>query len=241
MKTQASSSFVICQRSEVANTSSVSVTVPKTNNVQERKYEKRFYCMFCSKPLAKLPRHLIKQHATEEEVFEYEKETDMKEKNKKLERIRTIGNHIHNREVIRSGEGQLAVQYRPTNEGVAVDDFSPCPYCFGYFRRKDLWRHKCTMKPEKNKQIKKISVASRLLLPLPASSSHQLNVILSNMRADNISRIVKSDSTICKYGERLANKHGHDTEQHNYIRQKLRVLGRLVEHLRSLDNSPKKF
>ena len=52
------------------------------------------------------------------------------------------------------------------------------------------------------------------------------------MRNDEISRIVKSDNTILAFGEKLCTKRGHDEEQHNYIRQKLREVGRLLKDLR---------
>lgn len=60
------------------------------------------------------------------------------------------------------------------------------------------------------------------------------------MKNDVISRIVKSDSTIIAYGEKLCSRHGHDKEQHNYIRQKLRELARLLQELRLKDGSPNK-
>ena len=226
--------------SSKSNSTAPCATIPTTNNKGERKYDKRYYCMYCQKSFAKLPRHLRKTHKDEQYVIEYLEAKSKREKKKILERIRNIGNHLHNRQVLLNGNGELFVKYRPTNPGISCDEFSPCPNCFGYFRRKDLWRHKCQFKPE-GKPAMRISVASKLLLPNQTGSSDQLHRVLSGMRSDSISRIVKSDAMIRLFGEKLCNKHAHDIDQHNYIRQKLRELGRLVEDLRIKDDSPDKF
>ena len=226
--------------SQQSTGSSSNATIPTTNNKSERKYDKKFNCMYCQKLYAKLPRHLKEKHRDQPDVNEYITAESQKEKRKILERIRNIGNHLHNREVLLKGRGELFVKYRPSSPGSNVEKFSPCPYCFGYFRTADLWRHKCQLKPERSNTMR-ISVASKLLLPNKSGDSEHLHGVLSGMRSDLISRIVKSDDTIRLFGEKLCDKHAHDKDQHSYIRQKLRELGRLVEDLRIKDDSPDKF
>ena len=139
------------------------------------------------------------------------------------------------------GEGELFVKYRPSNPGTNVEEFSPCPNCFEYFKRTDLWRHKCQLKP-KGSHGMRIATASKLLLPNQAGGgSEHMHVVLSAMRSDLISRIVKSDSTICLFDENLCDKHAQDPDHHNYNRQKLHELGCMVEDLRIKDDSPDKF
>ena len=88
----------------------------------------------------------------------------------------------------------------------------------------------------------RITTASKLLLPNQAGGgTEHMHVVLFAMRSDLISRIVKSDSTICLFDEKLCDKHAHDPHQHNFIRQKLCELGRLVEDLQINDDSPDKF
>ena len=197
--------------------------------------------MYCEKSYAKLPRHLNEKHKDEEYVIEYRDASNKDTKKKILEKIRNIGNHLHNREVLLTGKGQLFVKYRPTEAGANTNDFSPCPYCFAYFRTKDLWRHKCQMKPEKGQSTMRITAASKLLLPNKSGSSEHLHAVLSGMRSDPVSRITKSDETIRLFGEKLCNKLAHDEDQYNYIRQKMRELARLVEELRIKDDAPNKF
>lgn len=215
-------------------------TIPTTNNAKVRKYDKKYSCMFCNRSYAKLPRHLKEVHKDEDYVIEYMGTNNKKSKNKILQKIRNIGSHLHNKRVLTSGKGQLCVRYRPSKRGTCIEEFSPCPYCLGYFRTKELWRHKCQYKPEEG-GIMRIGVASKLLLPNQPGTSDHLHTILSTMRSDPVSRIVKSDDTIRLFGEKLCNKHAHDSDQHNYIRQKLRELARLVEELRIKDDAPDKY
>ncbi|MEW8546451.1 MAG: hypothetical protein AB2693_23280 [Candidatus Thiodiazotropha sp.] len=57
------------------------------------------------------------------------------------------------------------------------------------------------------------------------------------MKNDNVSRIAKSDPTILAFGEKLCNKHGQDEDKHNYIRQKMREMARLLQELRKSTQS----
>ena len=47
----------------------------------------------------------------EDEVVEYMQETNKHEKEKLYEKLRNLGNHLHNIKVLKSGEGLLAVTY----------------------------------------------------------------------------------------------------------------------------------
>ena len=60
----------------------------------------------------------------------------------------------------------------------------------------------------------RIGVASKLLLPNCQETTGHLLTVLSGMRSDTIS----SDDTIPLFEDKLCNKHGHDIDQHNYIR-----------------------
>ena len=51
------------------------------------------------------------------------------------------------------------------------------------------------------------------------------------MRHDEISRIAKRGMIIIAVSEKLCSKHEHDNENHNYIRQKMRELARLLQEV----------
>ncbi len=209
-----------------------SIDVTTTHNSTGRKWDKKFYCYFCSTLQSKLPRHLRAQHADREEVASWTNEASKAKRAQKLLQIRNMGNHLHNCEVLKRGQGTLILSYRPaTNESVDPRDYGPCPHCFGYFIRRELWRHKCPMK-ESNKLHERIAHKSSLLLPPPPGSSQLLQQITCPMKSDEVSRVAKSDTVIVKSAEREFLKAGHDKDRHNNVRTRMRELGRLLIQLR---------
>ncbi len=232
-------------------TASNIVVMSTTNAKNKRNWDKKNYCYFCEIPQAKLPRHLESQHGTEPEILKLGQAHNKVERANQLCKLRNLGNHKHNCEVRRKNEGTLIVAYRPTEEYVDPSKYSPCPYCYGYYVSRDLWKHKCSIRPPKDcpetsdttdggietRQPKeRVAAKSRLLLPPPPGISHELNRLLSAMMPDNVSRVVKSDSLILDLAKRQYMKHGHDLDQHDSIRSKLRELGRLLIELRQLEN-----
>lgn len=53
--------------------------VAHTNNIDCRKYDKKFVCLFCGNWRSKLPDHLKAKHDEEEEVIRYMEEKDPSE------------------------------------------------------------------------------------------------------------------------------------------------------------------
>ena len=211
------------------------IRIQNTNNEDRRRYDKRFFCMYCSKPQTKLTKHLLNLHKNEEDVEKYLKESDKDEKLKLYEKIKNIGNHLHNTKVLTTGEGELVVAYRPRkNEKTEYEDYGPCPYCYAYFPKRELWRHNKSCKFSSHQTGKRgnLSAASTLLLPKPKGMSNLFGLIQDKLKNDDISRVAKSDPTITAFGEKLCVRHGHDKEKHNYVRQKLRELARLLQELR---------
>ncbi len=214
------------------------VIVPVTNNKGGRQWDKKHYCLFCSSSQSKLPRHFQEQHMEEREVIDYMRETNKTYKLCKIALLRNKGNHLHNCEVTREGKGVLVVGYRPTYE-VDAAEYGPCEQCLVYLTKSDLWKHKKTCPAKKlgksgsHSKHNKPAVNSNFLLPSPRGTSSQLQVIVDSMATDHISRVAKSDSLIWQIGEKEFMKMGHDVDQHNYIRQKMRELSRLLIQLRA--------
>ena len=126
----------------------------KQHTVAEQKHaNKHYYCLFCDKPYIKLKQHLISQHKDTAEVAEMlsRPAADLQ---KYLLRLRNLGNHKHNCEVLRCNKGSLVVAYAPKDGCVSLENaqtYVPCPYCFGYYEKKQLWRHsknRCLWKPD---------------------------------------------------------------------------------------------
>jgi hypothetical protein len=84
------------------------------------------------------------------------------------------GDFFHNQEVLRSGSGHLIVLRRPTIEECSVrsttaENYVPCPDCFGFLVKGDLWRHarKCRAIGEDLRQERgSVLSASSLLMSL---------------------------------------------------------------------------
>ena len=207
------------------------ITVVETNNRASRSYDKKYHCFFCQKIVSKIARHLESQHKNEQDVA-----LIMAEKNKKKRRqmwtvLRNKGNHVHNIEVFEKGAGAIVVVHRP-NYSVPASSFVPCQFCYGYYSKSELWRHRCVARDfKKNKMQRNQWVSSgRLLLPMPNNIPDLLKDILSKMKTDSVSLLIKNDATILEMGRKMIVRHG-DSQQ-AYVKNRLRELGRFVLELR---------
>ena len=220
-------------------TSDGGITVMTTNNYgNKRRWDKKDYCLFCQKPQAKLMRHVTTVHKNEHKIALYVAENDQKQKNKMALEIRNRGNHLHNCEVIRRGEGSLIVGYRPKKQ-TSYTEYGPCDGCLVYLHKHDLWRHKCPLKSleRKNGRNQRAS-KSQILMPAPKGVSQQLGNLLKTLSNDQITRTAKSDPLITSLGEKLFIRRGHDKDNHNDIRSHLRRLAKLLIQLRKESNLP---
>ncbi|XP_034021627.1 uncharacterized protein LOC117506240 isoform X2 [Thalassophryne amazonica] len=117
------------------------VTVKRTWSDSKRRYDKRHYCVFCRRPQVKIARHLLRQHADEEEVaMASALPMGSKQRHLLLDQLRCRGNYLHNIEVIRHGSGEIIPCRRPSEE-VDSGNYLPCPLCLGFFLRPVLWKH----------------------------------------------------------------------------------------------------
>ena len=119
---------------------------------------------------------------------------------------------------MRSGEGTLIVTYRPQG-AVNPDDYVPCDRCYAYIARGDLWRHACKLDPKSSENRptrKRRAVDSKLLLPPPPGMSEEINNMLARMRGDDVARVIKSDSLIKAFAEKLYAKLGYDKQKESY-------------------------
>lgn len=89
-----------------------------------------------------------------------------------------------------------------------------CIHCKGMFLRPELWRHmkKCSSTPEEQERQ-----GRKRVLGLASASA------------------IRDDFCLLRYADTLFRKHGHDPSKHDYIRQKIRQLGRFLQtiHKRS--------
>ncbi|XP_041858543.1 uncharacterized protein LOC121650850 isoform X2 [Melanotaenia boesemani] len=216
---------------DVASPTLFMPAVQKKDN-GSRKYNKKQYCLFCKKGFIKIARHLERAHHSKPEVAQaMALPKGSKERRLHLEHLRNRGNFAHNVEVLDTGTGNLVPRKLP-QEDSKVQDFLHCIYCQGFFRKKILWRHMsiCKFKPGTSKKPGKTRVQAlcAFAVPPPPDVSTEFWKMLNCMLQDEVYSAVKSDSLIMEYGEHLFNRLGYDVAKHEYIRQKMRELGRLL-------------
>ncbi|XP_052474111.1 uncharacterized protein LOC128030478 [Carassius gibelio] len=206
---------------------------------QERKtYNKKQYCLYCSKPYSKMARHLEFVHRNEVGVVKavaFPKHS--KERRVQLNLLRKRGNFAHNTDVVRQGHGEMIACYRPKNSQRA-NEFIHCIYCQGLYNKRSLWKHikNCPLKP-KNEDAqgrKRVRSLCALNTPVGLEVSKGFKKVLSFMNYDEVSRVVHTDRCIMQLGEHMFNRMGSDVTKHDYIRQKMREVGRLLLEARKI-------
>lgn len=151
-----------------------------------------------------------------------------------LEELRNRGNFVHNQRVISKGCGTLKVRQHTKSKN---SNYEYCIHCKALYSHRDLWRHMkiCKMKPEnevaEGKQ-KVLGIASALKFAIDHTFDHGPLKMLSRMHDNSIASVVRNDFYLMRYAESLYRKHGHDSSKHEYIRQKIRQIGRFLLEFR---------
>lgn len=193
-------------------------------------YNKKQFCLYCKSSFLKIPKHLERKHSEEPEVQKlliFSKGS--KQRRVHLEYLRNKGNFAHNAEVLRTGKGELVARKQPREESQA-QNYKPCIYCQGFFVKHAMWRHMqiCKFKPVNPKPGKtRVQALCAFAEPIPDGVPEKLWKLVNSMNQDAVAHAVKSDWCIMEMGKHLYNKHGFEVDKHEFIRQKLRELGRL--------------
>lgn len=181
-----------------------------------------------------MARHLETMHSDRAEVavaFQYPKKS--RERYKIWNKLINEGNFAHNKEVLKTGKGQLIVRKRP-KQPAKVTDFVHCPHCRGLFWKKFFFKHLSNC-PEKQKneneaRIGRKSIALKCVLETSEDIgiSDGLKGILCGMIYDDVTHTIMNDKIILQFGEQMFNQCGDNVKKQGYIKQSLRHLGRLV-------------
>jgi hypothetical protein len=162
------------------------------------------------------------------------------EKGSKIRRQKCIalqneGDFIHNYSVLEKRSGCIIPKYR--TKGSCADDYLACHLCKGLYQRKLISVHEknCSLNPKKSAPAKKGQAAKlgREMLPIPLDvSSSFYQRVLSSQRDDEVSQLIRHDSLLLEYGQRLYGR--RDAEEHTagQVSCRMRELGRLVKLVR---------
>ncbi|XP_047221148.1 uncharacterized protein LOC124868220 isoform X1 [Girardinichthys multiradiatus] len=204
-----------------------------------RTYNKKHHCVYCGVFVQKMSRHLLRRHMDKIEVAKaYSLPKNSKQRRLQLDYLRNKGNFEHNTEVLESNQGKLITWKQPKKK-TEGEIFKHCLYCYGLFKKKAMWRHfrSCKFKPQ-DKSLKKGKTRVQALCafaePVPPEFSDSYWRFLSEMHQDEITVACKKDQCILDFGYRLFHKNERVVSQHQYIRQKLRELGRLLLEARNI-------
>ncbi|XP_072243463.1 uncharacterized protein [Leuresthes tenuis] len=223
----------MCKSSQIK--SAETVVLPVSNTKARRVYDRKNYCLFCTKPVSKMARHLERVHSDRAEValaFQYP--VFSKERQKIWNKLTNEGNFAHNKNVLKTGKGQLAVRKRP-KKTLKAEDYIHCIYCLGLYGKKAMYRHlsKCPDRVKKegedeSQEGRKRIISRCVLLTVDLGISESVRNILCEMIYDDVTRTVMNNRIILQFAEQMFNEYGKDVKKHGYIRQNIRQIARLL-------------
>ncbi|KAI5610799.1 zinc finger MYM-type protein 4-like isoform X3 [Silurus asotus] len=212
----------------------------KSKVLRTEKGGNKHYCVYCKKQIIKIARHLSQSHAKEKDVaraLSFPKAS--KTRQCLFKQLRNKGDYQYNIKVQQTGNGEIIPQRRQKKQSVqSLSSYQACPYCLGFFLERDLWRHKKSCKWKKDDEAPSGRERPRSAnIALHESLSEGCQSIVRNMRNDEISKCLSNDALICKFGNSLYKKHGHEKGGHDYVAQKMRTLGRFMLAVKELDQN----
>jgi len=219
--------------SENSSEISSGVTVQKSNKSSTKVFDKVYYCPICYIGVVHLPRHLYTLHSDDSAVAQAMNATGVR-KQHLLTHLRNLGSHLHNTEVLRTKTGSLSVIYRPSKaRTVKENEYLPCMYCYGYFQKRQLWRHvrKCPLKSESKPAVKAVH-AGKLLLDDDKNITKSVKELIWNMRAGCVKLVIHNDRLLQAVAGKMLKRVNSDKAHFNNIRARLRKLARVILHVR---------
>ncbi|XP_024141814.1 M-phase phosphoprotein 8 isoform X2 [Oryzias melastigma] len=232
-------------RTSLRTRKKVLYTKPSKAKKEKGRSWKKHVCLYCKMAFKQLAKHLEQKHSEETDVSNAIRlPKGSKVRQKLLDQIRNKGN-FELPHVLEDDKEEIVPKMHLEKPISSVRDFLPCQFCFALYRNTDLWRHERSCKvskevksSENSKTTKEKEFASGLL-PVSDFLTETCNEIINVMHQDEISRHIRTDPLICKYGNALSVKYANDKSQFSYIAQKMRELGRFVLAVNELDKSVK--
>ena len=197
-------------------------------------------CLFCKLWRFRIPEHMKSKHPKEDRVaklMNLKAKVQRKEINEGFKRLRLEGDMAANKESLMSGSG-YAVVIRNSSKLDDVENYTPCVKCNGVFKSRVLNRHvlRCSGADGRgNFNLR----TSRMLLEHTLSTDSKFHdvksYVISRMKTDELTNLVKSDEGLLMYGQKLYEKGGDPA--FNEISSKLRAMARLLIKYRDMMKS----
>lgn len=191
-------------------------------------FNKRPYCYYCGVQQSQVQRHWFSKHGSEKYVIEIAMCKDIVKRRQLIGRLRNLGNHCHNVDVLSKGCGELMVTHRKNStSNCEAEDYLACDRCYSYVMKNELWRHKCVFgKAQKGR----VAHEAQMMLPAPNGMSTSVYELINSMKADEIRFLAKSDPLIMDYAAKLVQSKG--MKKQCYIRDKVREVARFLMQIR---------
>ncbi len=197
-------------------------------------YKKEHFCYYCGKGMARIFRHLEQVHGHEEEVHQYmtlDKNDKLRDTLCKL--LKNKGDFNHNLEVLKAEKGIFVASRRPTSSATPARYF-PCPQCFGFFSKEEIWRHHCITPPphthtQKESEASVLHRSKAFLYAALYEDSQDISELLAEIRDDEVGQTLKKDPLLKKLMAFLWQK--YDGRYHQHIRQKAREVAKVLLYI----------
>ena len=204
-----------------------------------RRYDTYHACFYCGKLIQHIQTHtcIVKPNAKKPEVREILKKTKSGEK-PDFSSLRKLGDHKHNCSVLAEGVREILLSRRPSK--LDVSQFGPCPHCKQWLLLKNTRVHfkKCSKIRNISKRI--LIVQSQVLSGVidTKPSKLMLQEVFTTMLCDEVGKTAKKDKLIIALGETWLRRSIDNREKRSYYTsQHMRLMARLLLHLREIDGS----
>lgn len=202
---------------------------------------KKYSCKYCHKLVAKLARHIETVHQDLDEVKKLKLLPKIRrEKNKSLSMssrarlkiinaIRAKGNFEHNIKCTLYDNFIPCRRPQKNKSLKTVSSFAICPNCKDAFSKATLHKHYNKCSGQSSKYNRDIQCMSREVTGnIHEKAEPLLRKLVSRMRNDDVTTIIKYDYLVVLFGNLEAYKYRHSQHHTKMIRAKLRRLGRLL-------------
>ena len=188
---------------------------------------KKYPCYFCNGWISKIKRHWM-THQNEPEMIKLMSfaKSDKRAKLQYATRLRHLGIHKHNVQVLKEGRGLLFVTRFAKDSSPA--DFIPCEYCLAYILKAAYWRHHRKCRPEWEQKAS--TIHGQMLLPTSNNCCDEVKEMLDGMTDGNVKLVAQSDQLIGEYAAKLLSAGFVD----HAVKSKLRLLARFLLEIRKL-------
>ncbi|XP_073842168.1 uncharacterized protein [Musca autumnalis] len=187
---------------------------------------KQHFCVFCKTLQCAISRHFFLKHRNEDLIKKAMRlPKQSKERSKIIESLRKEGDFLHNTSRDQNSGILIVARRQRQTTNYNADDYICCPKCKGFYGKFAARLHLRKCVKTKNSRTNFIEGRKLTQYVHPVANQNMKTSIFPVLMNDEITRALRYDELIIKYGNRLSEKLPH-ARHHEQIRGSLRLLGR---------------